>query len=118
VHAAAPIGPGAESTWTASLREEPAATPHGPVRLLIGDFNSTLDQRALRTLVATGYRDVAAQVGQGLDTTWPYDGRPVPPIVLDHALADPRIGVVRFGSGVIPHTDHKAIYATLTLPTG
>jgi len=118
VHAAAPVGPSAEAAWRTSLTQEPAATPRGPVRLLIGDFNSTLDQRALRTLLNTGYRDVAAQVGQGLDTTWPYDGRPLPPIVLDHALADPRIGVIRFGSRVIPGTDHKAIYATLTLPAG
>ncbi|HKE67493.1 MAG TPA: endonuclease/exonuclease/phosphatase family protein [Micromonosporaceae bacterium] len=118
VHTAAPVGPSAESIWNGSIDQEPPASPHGAVRLLIGDFNSTLDQHRLRTLLATGYRDVAAQVGQGLDTTWPYDGRPIPPVTLDHMFADPRIGVIRFGSGQVPGTDHKAIYATLTLPVG
>ncbi|HEY7174508.1 MAG TPA: endonuclease/exonuclease/phosphatase family protein, partial [Micromonosporaceae bacterium] len=116
VHAAAPIAPSHEKAWGQSIDREPAATVNGPVRLLIGDFNGTLDQQRMRTLLGTGYRDIASQVGEGLDTTWPYDGRVIPPIVLDHVFADQRIGAVHFGVALMPGTDHKAIYATLTLP--
>jgi endonuclease/exonuclease/phosphatase (EEP) superfamily protein YafD len=118
VHPEAPAVPSANAVWAAGLDAEPAATPQGPVRLLIGDFNATLDHRRLRTLIGTGYRDIATQMGDGLDTTWPFDGRPVPPIMLDHVLADKRIGAVRFGTAFMPGSDHKAIYATLTLPAG
>jgi endonuclease/exonuclease/phosphatase (EEP) superfamily protein YafD len=118
VHPEAPAVPSTNAVWAAGLDAEPAATPQGPVRLLIGDFNATLDHRRLRTLIGTGYRDIAAQTGDGLDTTWPYDGRPVPPIMLDHVVADKRIGAVLFGTAFMPGSDHKAIYATLTLPAG
>jgi endonuclease/exonuclease/phosphatase (EEP) superfamily protein YafD len=116
VHTHAPVGPSDDAGWARSLAEEPAATPHSPVRLLIGDFNASLDHRPLRTLLHTGYRDAAAQIGEGLDTTWPYDGRALPPVTLDHVFADRRIGVVRYGTAQIRGSDHKAIYATLTLP--
>jgi endonuclease/exonuclease/phosphatase (EEP) superfamily protein YafD len=118
VHPEAPAVPSTNGIWAAGLAAQPAATPNGPVRLLIGDFNATLDHRRLRTLIGTGYRDIAAQLGDGLDTTWPYDGRPEPPIMLDHALADPRIGAISFGTAYVPGSDHKAIYVTLTLPAG
>lgn len=118
VHPEAPAVPSTNAIWAAGLAAQPAATPNGPVRLLIGDFNATLDHQRLRTLIGTGYRDIARQMGDGLDTTWPYDGRPVPPIMLDHVLADKRIGAVWFGTAFMPGSDHKAIYATLTLPAG
>jgi endonuclease/exonuclease/phosphatase (EEP) superfamily protein YafD len=118
VHPEAPAVPSANAIWAAGLAAQPAASPNGPVRLLIGDFNATLDHARLRNLIGTGYRDIAAQLGDGLDTTWPYDGRPEPPIMLDHVLADPRIGAVWFGTASVPDSDHKAIYATLTLPAG
>jgi hypothetical protein len=60
--------------WWAGLASEPAATPNGALRILIGDFNATLDHVALRRLLATGYRDAASVVGTGLTPTWPYDG--------------------------------------------
>jgi hypothetical protein len=44
--------------------------------------------------------------------------QPEPPVVLDHVFADPRIGAIRYGTAQVPSTDHKAIYATLTLPVG
>ena len=116
VHSVAPITPPTDPNWALSLHQQPPATPHGEVKLLIGDFNATLDHARLRALLATGYRDIATVLGDGLDTTWPYDGRPIPPIAIDHVFADPRIGAVYYGSGQVPRTDHKAIWATLTLP--
>ena len=118
VHPEAPAVPSTNAIWAAGLAAQPVATPQGPVRLLIGDFNATLDHQRLRTLIGTGYRDIARQMGDGLDTTWPYDGRPEPPVMLDHVLADKRIGAVWFGTAFMPGSDHKAIYATLTLPAG
>ncbi len=58
---------------------------HGP-QLLLGDFNATFDHAPFRRLVATGYTDAAGKLGKGLTTTWPYDGRPVPKVTLDHVL--------------------------------
>jgi endonuclease/exonuclease/phosphatase (EEP) superfamily protein YafD len=120
VHTRAPTMPDTEHDWRTSIAQQPKATPKGGVRLLAGDFNATFDQTPLRTLLRTGYKDVASQVGDGLTPTWPYDGRLVPPvkITLDHIFADPRIGVVSFGASTVPRTDHRAIYASITLPAG
>jgi predicted extracellular nuclease len=84
--------------------------------LLIGDFNSTLDHEVLRKLIGTGYHDAAAQLGDGLTTTWPYDGTPLPRVTLDHALVDPRIGVSAYQVSRVPNTDHRSIFVTLTIP--
>src|SRR5262249_22297413 len=89
-----PEEPSPLANWRRSLAEEPPATPDGTVRLLVGDFNSTLDQAPLRDLRATGYRDIADVLGDGLVPTWPYDGRGIPTITIDHIFADPRIGAV------------------------
>jgi endonuclease/exonuclease/phosphatase (EEP) superfamily protein YafD len=116
VHSRAPGAPSTNSDWERSLAQEPAATPHGAVRLLSGDFNATLDHARLRTLLDSGYVDAASQLGDGLTPTWPYDGRPIPPVTLDHMFVDPRIGVASFGVSNVPRTDHRAIFAELTLP--
>lgn len=116
VHTRAPVSVGTEGEWAQSFRQQPAATPQGAVRMLAGDFNATLDHRVLRDLIGTGYRDVAAALGQGFVTTWPYDGKLLPKIALDHVLADPRIGAVSFDAYGVPDTDHRAIIAVVTLP--
>ncbi len=113
----APVDPSRESPCRHSLAEEPKPTTTGPVRLLIGDFNSTLDQVALRRLIGTGYRDIATVLGDGLTPTWPFDDTALPPITLDHVLADRRVGAVSFSATTVPGTDHRAILATVTLPT-
>lgn len=119
IHPCAPAAPSRIKPWAQGLEREPAASPHGPVRLLIGDFNSTLDNAQLRDIIDTGYVDAAAKLGDGLTTTWPYYGPKaghVPPIALDHVLADSRIGISSFGTARVAKTDHKSIFATLTLP--
>jgi endonuclease/exonuclease/phosphatase (EEP) superfamily protein YafD len=117
VHTRAPVDPSMTGPWAASLAAEPKASPKGAVRLLAGDFNATLDHERLRDLLDSGYRDVASTLGDGLTTTWPYDGRPIPPITLDHIFADPRIGAASFGTAKVAGTDHKAIFAVLTVPS-
>jgi endonuclease/exonuclease/phosphatase family metal-dependent hydrolase len=122
-HPAAPYEVKQLDCWRKDLAGEPAAadppaTPDGPVRVLAGDFNSTLDHRALRRLIGRGYRDAAQAVGKGLVGTWgPYDGSPVPPVTIDHILVDRRIGVRAVSVHGIPDSDHRAVFAELTLPT-
>ncbi|MEO5873812.1 MAG: endonuclease/exonuclease/phosphatase family protein, partial [Streptosporangiaceae bacterium] len=55
--------------------------------------------------------------GDGLATTWPADGRPVPPgIAIDHVLADRRVAIRSFATHDLPRSDHRAVSAVLTLP--
>ncbi|HEU4422440.1 MAG TPA: endonuclease/exonuclease/phosphatase family protein [Pilimelia sp.] len=115
VHACAPVGAG-DRWWAEDLAAQPPATVDGPVRLLLGDFNATLDHAPLRRLLATGYRDAGDVRGGGLAPTWPNDGRPVPGVTIDHVLADRRVGVVDYRVHAIPRTDHRAVYAELVLP--
>ena len=75
------------------VADQPPATVDGPVCVLLGDFNATLDHAPLRRLLGTGYRDAADVRGAGFTPTWPYDGKPVPGVTLDHVLADRRVGV-------------------------
>ena len=101
------------------LAAAPKATLDGPVRVLIGDFNSTLDHVALRRLIGTGYRDAAAAVGAGLSPTWPYYGPRAlvtAKVTIDHVLADTRVGVREVVVIGVPRTDHRAVVATLVLP--
>jgi endonuclease/exonuclease/phosphatase family metal-dependent hydrolase len=116
-HPCAPSSPSAAGCWRTDLAGEPHATPNGPVRILAGDFNATLDHAEFRTLIATGYRDAAAVRGKGLAPTWPFYGsRHVPPVTIDHILADRRIGVTRFAVFNVPRSDHHAVLADLVLP--
>jgi endonuclease/exonuclease/phosphatase family metal-dependent hydrolase len=117
-HPAAPYSVAALKDWHADLLAEPHADPHGTARVLLGDFNSTLDHAELRNLIAHGYRDAAAMVGQGLVPTWGiYHGpRRLPPITIDHVLVDERIGVQEVQVHRIPRSDHRSVLAWLTVP--
>ncbi|MFC4561108.1 endonuclease/exonuclease/phosphatase family protein [Nocardiopsis mangrovi] len=114
VHPLPPLDPANTRPWHDALRALPAADPDGPARILAGDFNATLDHAALRDVLARGYTDAAAALGEGLRGTWPVG--PLPKITLDHVLVDARIGV----GGVDTHEpaggDHRAVSAELTLP--
>lgn len=117
VHPNAPAAPESMEHWTRDMRNQPAATARGPVRVLLGDFNATLDHAALRRLIGTGYRDAASVVGAGLRPTWPYDEKwYVPGVTLDRVLVDPRVGVRAVRTFPIPGGDHRAVYAELVLP--
>jgi endonuclease/exonuclease/phosphatase (EEP) superfamily protein YafD len=118
VHPCAPASLDADECWAADLTDQPSATVDGPVRVLLGDFNATLDHAPLRRLIATGYRDAADVRGQGLVATWPYDGKPLPKATIDHVLADRRVGVAGYRVYGIPKSDHRGVYAELVLPPG
>lgn len=101
--------------WESVLGALPAWQEQGPVRLLAGDFNATLDHAALREILDTGYVDAAAQVGEGLTPTWPAGLFP-PPIAIDHILTGQLTAVRDYAVLDISGSDHKAVYAEITLP--
>ncbi|UWZ38134.1 endonuclease/exonuclease/phosphatase family protein [Dactylosporangium roseum] len=119
VHPCAPATRSRDDCFVADLAAQPAATPDGPVNILLGDFNATLDHEAFRQVLAKGYRDAADVVGAGLVTSWPYDDRwYIPGVTLDHVVADERVGVRKVSVHRITGSDHKAVYAELVLPKG
>jgi endonuclease/exonuclease/phosphatase (EEP) superfamily protein YafD len=115
VHPCAPAEPGSSSCWRHDLADQPDATPHGEVRLLLGDFNATLDHAPLRHLIGTGYRDAADSTGSGLDWSWPH-GKTFPKVTIDHVLVDRRIGVRGYRVHNLSNTDHRPLVAELVLP--
>jgi endonuclease/exonuclease/phosphatase (EEP) superfamily protein YafD len=120
VQSAHPLAPYALSVlgaWKADLAAEPVPAADGTPRILLGDFNATLDHTPVRRLIARGYRDAADAAGKGLAGTWgPYDELPIPPITLDHVLVDRRIGVGEVTVHGVDRSDHRSIIATLTVP--
>ena len=114
VHVAVPLDGGDLVDWRADLRGLPAAPPRGPLQLLAGDFNSTLDHHELRDLLARGYRDAAAAAGAGLRATW--QGHRSPPVTIDHVLVPERCGVLEVDVHRLPRSDHRAVLALLALP--
>ncbi len=116
-HPRAPFNAETTALWRQDFPDEPRATPDGPLRILAGDFNATLDHSPLRELLSSGYRDAAATVGQGLIGTWgPYDGDRIPPVTLDRVLADRRIGVEEVRVLRLRSSDHRPLLAVLRLP--
>ncbi|MFI6321273.1 endonuclease/exonuclease/phosphatase family protein [Nonomuraea sp. NPDC050556] len=116
VHACAPSEGWRTACWASSIRALPAAG--GRLRVLAGDFNSTLDHSVLRELISSGYRDAADVTGKGLSMTWPYYEQPrlFPKVAIDHVLADRRIAVRGFQTLRVPRTDHRATLTELELP--
>jgi hypothetical protein len=116
-HPNAPFSLAGVADWRSDLAGEPGPDPAGPPRILLGDFNSTLDHAALRKLIARGYRDAAATDGKGLLGTWgPYTGKPIPPVTIDHILVDKRIGVGAVSVHGQHDSDHRVLVATLRVP--
>jgi endonuclease/exonuclease/phosphatase (EEP) superfamily protein YafD len=103
------------SEWEEALESLPSAGTGAPW-LLAGDFNATLDQSQLRDLLDRGYRDAGAVAGKGLEPTFPREGHLIPPVTIDHVLADSRLGIVDYGVDELPGSDHRAIHAELALP--
>jgi endonuclease/exonuclease/phosphatase (EEP) superfamily protein YafD len=119
VHPKAPSALARLHDWRGDLAAQPRATPDGPLRMLIGDFNATLDHAPLRDLIGSGYRDAADAVGDGLVGTWgPYTGYPFPPITIDHVLVDERIGVTDVSVHDLTGSDHRPVFAAVALPAG
>jgi endonuclease/exonuclease/phosphatase family metal-dependent hydrolase len=109
--------PGHIEEWSHALESLPSGGSGVP-RVVLGDFNATLDQSELRDVVSRGYRDAADVAGKGLEPTFPREGWHDlgPFITIDHVLADQRFGVVDYSVVEQPGSDHRAIQAVLALP--
>lgn len=103
------------ATWRADLRTLPRADKAGPVRILAGDFNATLDHAEFRDVLDRGYVDAADQRGEGLVATWPQE-RTAPPVTLDHVVVDTRVAVTGFEAFDVRGGDHRAVLACLRFP--
>ena len=118
VHPMPPRRPSSMAAWGDGLAGLPPAAPDGPLRILAGDFNATLDHAALRDVLDSGYRDAAADLGRGLIGTWPADGPPLPPVTLDHVLVPPDAGVEDLEVVEVAGSSHRAVVVTVVLPGG
>ncbi len=118
IHAAPPKlpwSPGATARWRSQLSALPA--PGEGLRILVGDFNATLDHAQFRRLLRRGYVDAASQAGHGLSLTWgPQPGRGPALLAIDHVLIDRRCAVVTTSAHRLTGSDHRALYAELRLP--
>ncbi|SDD83626.1 Metal-dependent hydrolase, endonuclease/exonuclease/phosphatase family [Actinokineospora iranica] len=103
--------------WNQELAAMPPPDARARPRILSGDFNATLDHRALNDLLDRGYHDAAELAGEGLRPTWsqPPFG---PPVTIDHILVDRRVGVTKVAVYDLPGSDHNAVFAELALPPG
>ncbi|TVT30000.1 endonuclease/exonuclease/phosphatase family protein [Amycolatopsis rhizosphaerae] len=101
--------------WRQEMGGLPRAPGSGPVRILAGDFNSTLDHATFRSLLDSGYTDAGESRGAGLVRTWPSSPFP-PPVTIDHVLVDARAAVRDYRVLDVPKSDHKAVFAELMLP--
>jgi len=116
VHPVPPTGSQAVTAWEEGLDSLPA-TGAGPLTLLIGDFNATLDHRELREVVDRGYVDAGDAIGGGLAPTWP-ERLARPGVTIDHVLADRRAAITDYAVHDLPGSDHRAVSAVLRLPDG
>ena len=114
VHTVPPTGV-TPTAWADDLAALPAAGD-GQLRVLLGDFNATLDHAEFRALIDRGYDDAAATLGDGLAPTWPANRRLPPLVTIDHVLADERIGVREYSVERLDDTDHRPVFAALQLP--
>lgn len=116
VHTVAPVGRVQPSEWRAELAALPPPLPGSATRLLVGDFNATLDHQPLRVLLDTGYRDATDLLGQGLRATWPTDTSIAPVAAIDHVLVEQNCLVRSFATVPLPNGDHRAVVAEIMLP--
>jgi endonuclease/exonuclease/phosphatase (EEP) superfamily protein YafD len=110
-----PPQPNQTTEWEEALASLPSAGRGAPW-VLAGDFNGTFDQSQFRGVVDRGYRDAGDVAGKGLEPTFPAEGHLIPPVTIDHVLADRRLGIVSYSVAAIPDSDHRAVEAELVLP--
>jgi endonuclease/exonuclease/phosphatase family metal-dependent hydrolase len=116
VHVPPPLTPSYTDSWHGELERLAEAEDPGTPRVLAGDFNATLDHAAMREVLDAGYLSSAAVRGEGLEPTWPV-GRAVPGVAIDHVLVDPRMGVAHLEAVEVTGTDHRAVFAEVSLPS-
>lgn len=117
VHPLPPISRVNTRAWRRALHNLPDPRAGTVPRVLLGDFNATLDHHELRRLLRRGYVDAADATGDGLRPTWPTTGGRLP-LTIDHVLFPTPIKVRRVSLHDVPGSDHRALIAELVLPSG
>ncbi|HEV2777187.1 MAG TPA: endonuclease/exonuclease/phosphatase family protein [Solirubrobacteraceae bacterium] len=117
IHPLPPVSPANTRAWRRALRNLPGPCAGGVPRVLLGDFNATLDHREMRRLLDRGYVDAAEATGDGLRMTWPTTADR-PPLTIDHVLFASPIRVRRFSLHNVAGSDHRALIAELVLAPG
>lgn len=119
VHPWPPVGDASE--WHADhAAVRRAAGERGGPALVVGDFNATVDHRAVQELLGRDFRDAASEANSGWQPTWPASGEvavagvPIPPLMaLDHVLVRGPLHSTDTQTVSIAGTDHRALIATL-----
>lgn len=116
IHPFPPFKPSSTNAWEDALRQMPAARERASagLRVLMGDFNATLDHREFRAVVAKDYRDAGRTTGNGLVPTW--SANRVMKLTIDHVLVDSRIAVLSYKTYNLPRSDHDAVVVKIRLP--
>jgi endonuclease/exonuclease/phosphatase (EEP) superfamily protein YafD len=117
-HPHSPTDPRKAASWLRILAGIPGTGSDGPLRIVAGDLNATLDHSELRDVLDRGYVDAADEVGEGLTPTYPADGMFPPPITIDHVLVDKRIEALDVSVHDVAGSDHRALIAELAVPGG
>ena len=93
-----------------------AAKSDGGAILIGGDFNSTVDMQPFRQLLTNGYDDSARQAGAGRELTFPAN-QDIPSFMgIDHFLTRD-CTAVSTETATVKGSDHRALLATVMLPT-
>lgn len=116
VHPSTPVAD--VDRWRADLHALPGPVSSGNPRVLVGDFNATLDHTPMREFLGRGYGDAAAITGDGLKPTWPWATAWFPPpVTLDHVLVSGGVDVQGYQRFPMATSDHRAILAHLVVPS-
>ncbi|MGO4255200.1 endonuclease/exonuclease/phosphatase family protein [Marmoricola sp. RAF53] len=117
VHTSQPLhGPARwERDWDALDRAVRAQA--GP-RLVVGDYNATLDHRPVRRLLDAGFADAARTANAGWQPTWPTRQvtkyrSPVGLMAIDHVLHSADFDVASTATAEVDGTDHRALLARI-----
>lgn len=84
--------------------------------IVAGDFNTTVDERPFRDLLRDGWRDAAELAGAGMTPTYPADSWMPPLIAIDHVLIR-NCGASSVHTASLPGSDHRALIATVQIPS-
>lgn len=117
VHTSQPLELPAE--WAKDWRavNQVADDLEGP-RIVVGDFNATLDHRPVRDLLGTGLTDAAERANEGWQPTWPGLPGLAGIVTIDHVLHSTEFDTIRTTSERVRGTDHQALIADLVLGGG
>lgn len=89
----------------------------GGAILIGGDFNSTVDMAPFRKLLINGYDDSSRQAGVGRELTYPAN-EDIPSFMgIDHFLTR-NCTAVSTETATVKGSDHRALLATVMVPTG